>query len=85
MDVNNFKKLMQEEEIRYGAPPERIGHNLKHTIGFIGFISHVFEVFVPRVVDVFIAMTGGDEKHHRSDSQTRDNGHNSQPSGPNLP
>lgn len=55
---NNFKKLMEEEEISF-IPPALVKEKVASNISFLEFFGKTVELFIPRVVDLFIAMTGG--------------------------
>lgn len=70
MRVNNFKKLMEEdEEAHYPNLSSQIQTNVENTLGIFRFFGQIVEVFLPKVVDTFIAMSGGDptEKEEQSD------------------
>lgn len=77
MNDNNFKRLMEEEETRIGSAPDRLSAKVTHTTGFFAFAGNLIEVFLPKILDVFVAMTGGtpndEEKPKRR--RTPDNGY----------
>jgi hypothetical protein len=66
MEFNNFKKLMEEEEIRFGENLPRFERKFERSNGFINLVSRVMEVYLPKVVDVFVAMSGGKEEPKNS-------------------
>jgi len=55
---NNFKKLMEEDEMSF-TPPALIEKKIVSNISFLEFFGHTIELFVPKIVELFIAMTGG--------------------------
>ena len=80
MDDNNFKRLIKMEEERLETPPNA-SRNIQHTAHFLGFIGHMVEMFMPRVVDVFISMNGGekDTKTQKREIYTPDRNNGSFP------
>jgi hypothetical protein len=59
MEVNNnFKKLMEEEEMSF-SPPPLIEKKIVSNISFLEFFGRTIELFVPKIIELFIAMTGG--------------------------
>lgn len=61
MRVNNFKKLMEEdEETHYPNLSSQVQTNVENTLGIFRYFGQIVEVFLPKVVDTFIAMSGGD-------------------------
>ena len=55
---NNFKKLMEEEEMSFAAPA-LVERKVVSNISFLEFFGRTIELFVPKIVELFIAMTGG--------------------------
>lgn len=55
---NNFKKLMEEEEILF-TPPAIVEKKIVSNISFLEFFGRTIELFVPKILELFIAMTGG--------------------------
>ena len=55
---NNFKKLMEEEEMTF-SPPSLVEKKVVSNISFLEFFGRTIELFVPRIMELFIAMTGG--------------------------
>ena len=55
---NNFKKLMEEAETSFCAPA-LVEKKIVSNISFLEFFGRTIELFVPRIVELFVAMTGG--------------------------
>ena len=68
---------MTEEEDRIGDAPMGLRNKVNATTGLFTFAGNLIEVFLPKILDVFVAMTGGtptdDEKPKRR--RTPDNGY----------
>ena len=61
--MNNFQKIQKEtEEAFYANNGNGLKENLLGTFSTYRFIGSVIDVYVPRVVDLFIAIAGGEEK-----------------------
>jgi hypothetical protein len=52
--------MMEEEEYNLRGYMPKLEKQVKHNTGFIALISDIFEMFLPRVIDVFISMSGSD-------------------------
>jgi hypothetical protein len=55
---NNFKKIMEEEEILFTAP-SLVEKKVVSNISFLDFFGRTIELFVPKIVELFVVMTGG--------------------------
>ncbi len=55
---NNFKKLMEEEELIFTAPL-LVEHKVVSNISFLDFFGRTIELFVPKILELLIVMTGG--------------------------
>jgi len=68
---------MEEEETRIGEAPSKIGANVQSTTNFFSFAGSLIEVFLPKVLEVFVAMTGGnlDQDEKPKQRRTPDNGY----------
>ncbi len=68
--MNNFKRLQEEDEARYDESQERrVKSGVMGTLSFLRFVGQLVDIYVPRVVDLFIASSGGNvgtnpHKHH---------------------
>lgn len=60
--MNNFQRLANEEERRTPPPPPEIKSNLGGTIKIYRFIGQIVELYLPRVVDLFVLLGSGDNK-----------------------
>lgn len=59
--MNNFKKLA-EEKMDKKSPPKRVEKNVKGTIGVFELVSNIVELFIPKVVNVWNDMLGGEHE-----------------------
>lgn len=55
---NNFKKLMEEDEVLF-SPPALVEKKIVSNISFLDFFGRTIELFVPKIVELFVVMTGG--------------------------
>jgi len=62
--MNNFKRMQEEDETRYEESHERrVKSGVVGTLGFLRFVGQLVDIYLPRVVDVFIATAGGNVSH----------------------
>jgi hypothetical protein len=59
--MNNFQKLQeQQEEVYYSSEGgDKLKKGVTGTLTTFRFIGDVIDVYLPRVVDMFIAISGG--------------------------
>ena len=74
MSVNNFKKIAEEQEAEYGAPPDFIENRIIQTAGFFTFAGNIIEVYLPKFFDLFVAMIGGRSSNYSKENRTPDRG-----------
>ena len=55
---NSFKKLKEEDEARL-TPPPQVARNVESQISFFDFFGKTIELFVPKILELLVAMTGG--------------------------
>ena len=81
MSDNNFKKVETDIQERHGAPSRHIENGIAHTTGFFTFAGNILEIFLPKVVELFVAMSGGspDNKKYSNKTRTPDRGGNQGP------
>ena len=79
--MNNFQRLMQEEERRTPPPPPSIKNNLGGTMKVYRFLGQVVELYLPRVFDLFILLSGGEKEQ---ESSRKDPGSGGSPGGPST-
>ncbi len=58
MSKNSFKELAKDNQKNFEGKEKRIKENINHSIGFFHFIGDIIELFVPRVVQVFLGISG---------------------------
>lgn len=61
MAANNFKELekLNEDQFRDSASDNQIRKNVSHSIRFFRFFGDIFELYIPKVIGVFVNMSGG--------------------------
>jgi len=65
MAGNNFKRLEEEQLRRNPEAPEQVGRGVDSSIGFINIVSNVLELYLPRVFDMLVTMSGGRVKQEK--------------------
>lgn len=58
--LNNFKELEKMEIAQAKYKDQYVKSNINSSVNTFKFVGNMVEHFVPRVVDLFIHMTGGD-------------------------
>lgn len=59
MQVNNFKELGKEQERSFSKSDQRIQKNVNYSVGFFQFIGDILELFMPKIVNMFLNLSGG--------------------------
>jgi len=57
MSKNSFKELAKEDQKHFDEKDRKIKENINHSIGFLHFIGDMIELFVPRVVQIFLGIS----------------------------
>lgn len=52
MRLNNFQEL-ERQEMEQRSVPKKIKNSIDAQVGFFQFIGNLFELFIPRMVDLF--------------------------------
>ncbi len=65
MRTNNFKRLEEEEFNNMPEPPAEIQNNIVGQVNLFRFIGDIIELYLPKVVDLFVQMSGGDQSSAR--------------------
>lgn len=59
--MNNFKRLEEEGFGHYRGPrQEKIHSGINSTLGTVRFVGRIVDVYLSRMVDTIIGITGGD-------------------------
>jgi len=59
MRLNNFQEL-ERQEMEQRKVPQKVKNSIDSQVGFFQFIGNLFELFIPRMVDLFAnKMTNG--------------------------
>jgi hypothetical protein len=56
--TNNFKQMMEEDEIRYPLPPD-IETNVLGSLNILAMMGQAIELYIPKVFEMFIMTLGG--------------------------
>ncbi len=60
MGVNNFKELEKEQVEKFNqTQKENVKNSIDSSIGVFRFIGDIFELYLPKVIDMFVRMSGG--------------------------
>lgn len=60
MARNSFKRLEEEESRSNPGPPLRIKQNLQSNMNVLKIMGQIMEVYLPKVFEFFVMITGGD-------------------------
>ncbi len=58
---NSFKELERQQAEQYRKNTEVVGNRVKGSLGTIGLISEIVELYFSRIVDVFLKLSAGPE------------------------
>lgn len=58
--LNNFKELEKMEIAQAKYKNQNIKSNINSSVNTFKFVGNIVEHFVPKVIDLFVNMTGGD-------------------------
>lgn len=67
---NNFEALEEHWGEEYGPAPGIIRENVQHTRNTVGLFGGMIELFIPRLIQLFVGLLGG-----KSDEATEDTKH----------
>jgi len=68
MAVNNFKRLEDDQLSRNPQAPPKVEERIGSSMGFIRMVSNVLELYIPRVFEVLVTMTGGNSRSDEKDT-----------------
>lgn len=72
MGINNFKKLEELEMEQLEMRSELVKSNISANLGSVRFLTNIVELYFPRIVELFVGMTGGSPgKIKQSDKTTK--------------
>ncbi|MFK7933021.1 MAG: hypothetical protein AB8G22_05885 [Saprospiraceae bacterium] len=89
--MNNFQRLMEEEERNAPQPPPLVQNNVAGTLGMFRFIGQIVEMYLPQFSNMLLNMVGGSESEMPQPTDTERRimphdeplGHRRRPSNPN--
>lgn len=88
MTRNNFKRLEENFLEEHPEAPLAVKKEVSGTVGLIGMIGRVIEMYFPKVFDVFIVMNGGEAPSQRPEEagiRTSNGAPKNTKRGPSLP
>ncbi len=60
MQINNFKRLQEEEERIYAERhEEKVRSGIENSLGAFRFIGQVVDMYLPKIFDLLIVVMGG--------------------------
>ncbi len=65
-EINNFKRLFEEEELRFASKSreeDNVKSGLWQTLGFFKLLGQLIEVFIPKIFELLIVSMGADPKN----------------------
>ncbi|MBK7871142.1 MAG: hypothetical protein IPJ74_10905 [Saprospiraceae bacterium] len=82
MQINNFKRLQEEEEVVYKERhEEKVRSGLLNSLGMFRFVGQVVDMYLPKLFDLLIMAAGG--KTDSSTTRTRSTPPSQAPEGTN--
>ncbi len=67
--TNSFKALQEVEETTYQQPTENIKATLDGNLGFIKMFGQIMELYLPKVFEMIVHLTGGTTEEPPLDQQ----------------
>lgn len=74
MAKNNFKELENMLAKDKDFVFEKVGNNLVGTRNMFGFIGDIIEHFIPRILEVFIGIAGGNQVESKNSKYPHEGG-----------
>ena len=71
MGVNNFKKLEELELRNISLKTDLVKKNLASNIGVLRFVTDILELYFPKLVELFVGMTGAGPEAPNTDTDER--------------
>ncbi len=68
--MNNFKRLEEEDRMVYGDPPNSVKRRLDSSRSVFSLIGNVVELFLPKFLNLFVGMMGGNDKLESGSGRT---------------
>lgn len=59
MKPNNWKALEEEQEEIFRDKGDMVQENINHSVSLVKMIGNLFELYLPKVFNVFTSMSGG--------------------------
>lgn len=65
-EINNFKRLFEEEELRFASKSreeDNVKSGLWQTLGFFKLLGQLIEVFIPKIFELLIVSMGANPEN----------------------
>ena len=69
MARNNFQQLEEEENKTYPGVPSGIKSSIQSEVGVLKMVGQIVEVYLPKVVEFFIMIAGGNPDKMESNNR----------------
>lgn len=66
---NNFEKIEEDLIAKHGEPPTKVKHNIDESFSFVRMIGNIIELFMPKVLDIFVNLAGGEKDKSGNDQK----------------
>ena len=72
MRQNSFKELEKLEMEQINFEPHKVQNAIASDIGFFRHITSIVELFFPKIMDLFVSLSGGNpDGHSQSSNQSK--------------
>lgn len=68
---NSFKELEEFEMRDVSMQSDRVKNGITSDIGMLKYVSSIFEMYFPRIVDLFVGLAGGSPSDQSKTSGNR--------------
>ncbi len=70
MSVNNFKELEKEQIEKFDSSRKKqVKNNIDSSLGVFQFIGDIFGLYIPKVMGIFVRMSGGSNRSQIDNSE----------------
>lgn len=67
---NNFQEL-ERQEMEQRTVPSKIKNGIDSQVGFFQFVGSLFELYLPKMVDLFVNKMSSDNIDHNTNGQQK--------------
>ena len=80
--MNNFQDLYDRNTDYFHDDQQKIARDVWKTLGVFKFVGQIVDAYVPKLVDLFVAISGGDISKANPNNPTTDPGSDPDTRGP---